>query len=154
MNPRAVNEVKNAVIKQLFSDYHLVPKSPTLYKFDDYQMMEELLAFLSSEMDIDPVTIRSKSRKTFAVRTRQIFFYIVKKTMYSNIDLTTIGSFAGGKDHATVLHGIGVCENLSETDKVFREHLKYLSLKFKNKFEQEHKITVMSDGWKKNNKSK
>ena len=154
MNPRAVNEVKNAVIKQLFSDYHLVPKSPTLYKFDDYQMMEELLAFLSSEMDIDHVTIRSKSQKRFAVETRQVFFYIVKKVMYSNIDLTTIGNFAGGKDHATVHYGIDMCENRMETEVAFRERIKYLSDKFKNKFEREHQITVMSDGWKKNNKSK
>lgn len=152
MNPRAVNEVKNEVIKQLLSEYHLVPKKPTLYKFDDYQMMEELLAFLSSEMSIDPVNIRSHSRKRHAVEARQVFFYIVKKVMYSTIDLTTIGNFAGGKDHATVIHGIGVCEKISETDRAFRERLKYLSSKFKDKFEKEHQITVMSDGWKKNNK--
>lgn len=152
MNPRAVNEVKNEVIKQLLSEYHLVPKKPTLYKFDDYQMMEELLAFLSSEMDIDPVNIRSPSRKRHAVEARQVFFYIVKKVMYSGVDLTTIGNFSGGKDHATVIHGIGVCEKLSETDRAFRERLKYLSAKFKDKFEREHEITVMSDGWKKNNK--
>lgn len=152
MNPRAVNEVKNEVIKQLLSEYHLVPKKPTLYKFDDYQMMEELLAFLSSEMSIDPVNIRSKSRKRHAVEARQVFFYIVKKVMYSTIDLTTIGNFAGGKDHATVLHGVSVCENRIETERAFKEKLKYLSSKFKDKFEKEHQITVMSDGWKKNNK--
>ena len=43
-----------------------------------------------------------------------------------NITLKEIGSFLGGRDHSTVIHGIKTAGDLIETDKQFREEYKRL----------------------------
>ena len=71
--------------------------------------------------------MKSKTRKREVVQARQIAMYFSKKMTKSS--LANIGMNCGGKDHATVLHACRTVNNLSETDKVFKNYLDDLEKK-------------------------
>jgi len=79
------------------------------------------------DMNID--VLQSKTRKREIVQARQIAMYFAKNLTSSS--LSTIGSQIGGKDHATVLHAYKTVNNLSETNKEFKEYIKDIEKKLK-----------------------
>jgi hypothetical protein len=46
---------------------------------------------------------------------------------YTKSSLSTIGTYIGGKDHATVLHACKTVNNLKDTDKHFREQVERIA---------------------------
>ena len=56
--------------------------------------------------------IRKKSRKHTLVLARHLYFYLAKR--FTKLSLAQIGQYMGGRDHATVLHGIRKITNLIE----------------------------------------
>ena len=72
-----------------------------------------------------PIEIRdTKSRKREIVQSRQIAMYYLKNR--TKLSLSAIGSMFL-KDHATVIHSIKQVNNLSETDKCYRQDLKAIA---------------------------
>ncbi|HOE04573.1 MAG TPA: chromosomal replication initiator protein DnaA [Bacteroidales bacterium] len=62
--------------------------------------------------------ISSQTRKREIVQARQIAMFFAKNMTKNS--LAAIGSYIGGKDHATVLHACKTVNNLIETDKKFK----------------------------------
>ncbi|HPG72749.1 MAG TPA: chromosomal replication initiator protein DnaA [Bacteroidales bacterium] len=62
--------------------------------------------------------IGSQTRKREIVQARQIAMFFAKNMTKNS--LAAIGSYIGGKDHATVLHACKTVNNLIETDKKFK----------------------------------
>lgn len=61
--------------------------------------------------------LSSSSRIRPLSELRFIFFYLAKRFGYT---LQTIGNYAGGRDHTTVIHGIQTFNNLYQVDEDFR----------------------------------
>lgn len=67
--------------------------------------------------------LKSSSRKASLVWARQVLMYLFRKKL--GLPLVAIGQYIGGKDHSTVIHGIGkveklIGENQSLKDEVLR----------------------------------
>lgn len=77
--------------------------------------------------DLEIEILKSKTRKREVVQARQIAMFFSKKMTKSS--LANIGAHCGGKDHATVLHACRTVNNLSETDKQFKNYLTDLEKK-------------------------
>jgi chromosomal replication initiator protein len=77
--------------------------------------------------DLPIELLKSKTRKREVVQARQIAMYFAKQLTRSS--LANIGSYCGGKDHATVLHACRTVNNLMETDKEFKSYVDELEKK-------------------------
>lgn len=69
--------------------------------------------------------IRLKTRKREILIPRQFAQYYAKNN--TRHSLAVIGSYIGGKDHATVMHSCKVINNLIETDKEYKNDFEYIS---------------------------
>lgn len=75
---------------------------------------------------IDPLLLKTHTRKREIVEPRQIAMYFAKKL--TGMHLASIGQRMGDFDHATVLHACRTVRNLSETDKSFRVKIKEIGM--------------------------
>ncbi len=104
------------------------------------QMIDKFVKNTSREVSIDYIQkvvcdyfdlpielLKSKTRKREVVQARQIAMFFAKKLTRSS--LANIGSYCGGKDHATVLHACRTVNNLMETDKEFKGYVDELEKK-------------------------
>ena len=67
----------------------------------------------------DMELLRSKARKRVIVEPRQMIVYYIRR---KGVTLKAIGSFFN-KDHTSILHMIGVVDNLKEMDIVYHKRL-------------------------------
>ena len=63
-------------------------------------------------------TLGTKDRSRGIVELRCIFFFIARSMRYG---LKHLGTYMGGRDHTTVIHGVNTFRNLYETDPLFRD---------------------------------
>lgn len=63
--------------------------------------------------------MRLSERHRNVVTARHISMYLCKK--YTTISLKGIGKLFGGRDHSTVIASLKTVQNLSDTDKSYRE---------------------------------
>ena len=74
---------------------------------------DELIKNLCTFYKIKPTQIKSSKRDAFLVKARQIAMYMLRKEF--GLPFVEIGNMLGGRDHTTVMHGVGKVENqLSE----------------------------------------
>ena len=105
-------------------------------------MVEKLVSAPKREMTIDYIqktvcdyykiptdTIQGKTRKREIVQARQVSMFFSKSL--TKASLASIGSYIGGKDHATVLHACKTVNNLIDTDKHFRNQITEIEKKLK-----------------------
>jgi len=71
--------------------------------------------------------LKSSTRKRDIVQARQITMYLAKKM--TPCSLSIIGSQCGGRDHTTVLYACRMVNNLSETNRSFKNHLDQIEKK-------------------------
>lgn len=83
---------------------------PTPFTTDD--LIRNVCAFYK----IRPAQIKSARRDSFIVLPRQVAMYLLKKEF--NLTLSEIGNILGGRDHTTVMHGVGKIEGLISEDKL------------------------------------
>ena len=89
-------------------------------------LYQHILNLCSYVVDIDPILIISKNRKSEIVFARYMTMYFMKKLSdqykekVGKVSSTQLGEMIGGKDHATVLWGLKAVENVlfvgSKTD--------------------------------------
>lgn len=85
---------------------------------------EELITFIETHaqelVGLGPEHLRAKNRKREVVLGRYITFYLLKR--YTERSFRLIGEYFNPVilDHSTVIHGIGVIENMMDCDKTFR----------------------------------
>ena len=87
----------------------------------------ELIKMICEVNSADIKLFRSKTRKREVVVSRQIAMYMLKNG--TKLSLARIGELIGGKDHATVLHACKIVNDLSDTDKIFKENLNLINKK-------------------------
>lgn len=71
----------------------------------------------------DPEVVKSKSRKT-EHKTVRFWFYWISRKYYKGqhyVSLQALGAYTGGRDHATVLHGLKKVEEWIETEESSRK---------------------------------
>ena len=73
--------------------------------------------------------INAKTRKREIVQARQLCMFFAKK--HTKLPLSTIGTYCGDKNHATVLHACRTINNLQETDKKMRLYIEEIENKMK-----------------------
>jgi chromosomal replication initiation ATPase DnaA len=71
------------------------------------------------------VTVREinhQDRREFVARARQTVFYVARQIMRNQekMSMRFIGEATGGRDHGTVLHGVGRIDDLCASDATFR----------------------------------
>ena len=86
---------------------------------------ELIIRMVSSSMSVprDKLAIPDHmpgSRKREYVEARQVSMYFIKENV-KNITLSTIGSYFGDRDHATVLHACKTVNNMLDTDKKYKK---------------------------------
>ena len=89
--------------------------------------IEYIQKVVSDYFSIPIDVINSKTRKREIVQARQISMYFSKR--YTKSSLATIGLHCGNKDHATVLHACRTVNNLTETDKQFKNYISEIEKK-------------------------
>ena len=70
------------------------------------EVIESVCAFYK----IKPTQIRGSKRDSFLVRARQIAMYILRTEL--SLSFVEIGNILGGRDHTTIMHGVGKIEGL------------------------------------------
>lgn len=82
---------------------------------------EKVIETVSIEYQIDISAMKSKKKQANIVNARQIAMYLIKEIL--DINLTTIGSLFGGRDHSTVINSIRKIENRIEDELEFKNEI-------------------------------
>jgi chromosomal replication initiation ATPase DnaA len=102
----------------------------------DKDKLETFIHFVCKERNIQVPDFLSSSRKRHLVEARQwVCYYFTEycnRMKLSKPTLGYIGEQIGGKDHATVLHAIGVIQNLLDTDRTKKNEFTKLYNKYLN----------------------
>ena len=77
--------------------------------------IEAVLHAVSDRFNVSISQLQSKSRTRSLALPRQIVMYLSRKL--TNMSLTEIGGFVGGRDHSTVIHADGKITELLKKDK-------------------------------------
>lgn len=65
---------------------------------------QKFLKTLCSYYKIKPAQIREEKRNRFLARPRQVLMYLLRNE--TEMTLSQIGEFLGGRDHTTIIHGV------------------------------------------------
>jgi chromosomal replication initiation ATPase DnaA len=102
----------------------------------DKDKLETFIYFICNEKNINVTDFLSSSRKRYLVEARQwVCYYFTdycRRMHLSKPTLGYIGEQLGDKDHATVLHGIKVVQNLLDTDRKKKNEFTKLYNKYLN----------------------
>lgn len=71
---------------------------------------DDIIKKVCTFYNIKPTQIKGPKRDAFLVKARQIAMYLLKKEL--GLTLVDIGNILGGRDHTTVMYGLGKMENL------------------------------------------
>lgn len=93
--------------------------------------LEDIIKYVSHEMNIKPSDIKSKNRTKNIVEARRICIYLAK-TLTPN-SMPQLASHFGLKDHSAVSHNIKKINNLIESDSYFKAKLEELKNKILSK---------------------
>jgi len=93
---------------------------------------EDVVQMVCHHFKANKDDVMSKCRKREYVLPRQIAHYLLKK--YTNKSLSVIGREVGGKNHATVIHGVKNISSLSTVDKMINNDVVMLERKISNRF--------------------
>jgi chromosomal replication initiator protein len=77
--------------------------------------IEAVLHAVSERFNVSISQLQSKSRTRSLILPRQIVMHLSRKL--TNMSLTEIGGFIGGRDHSTVIHADGKITKLLKKDK-------------------------------------
>lgn len=86
---------------------------------NDRRLADRVIKYVAREADITVNRLKSKSRKREAVMARQCVYMTLKKN--TALTLEGIGELVGGRDHATVLHGLKTSFQLNRHFKEIQE---------------------------------
>lgn len=78
-----------------------------------------IINYVSQEMNVTTVHMKSHSRKREYSEARQIAQYVL--CMYTSMSLSAIGRYFGGRDHSTIIHARDTVRDLMRSDRKFRE---------------------------------
>ncbi|MEA2043380.1 MAG: chromosomal replication initiator protein DnaA [Bacteroidota bacterium] len=114
-------EITFEFAKQLIDRYAKKPKKQISIPY--------IIKTVADYFQLNPDTLKSKSRKREIVQSRQIAMYFSK--IYTKSSLSRIGAEFGGKNHATVVYSEKTVKDIAETDKAFKQHLSEIDERIK-----------------------
>ncbi len=80
--------------------------------FHPDEIIEEVCNFYR----VRPTQLKSAKRDAFLVRPRQVAMFLLKKRL--GLTLVEIGNLLGGRDHTTVMYGVGKIEQMVENSQI------------------------------------
>lgn len=86
---------------------------PQAHERFPFKRMNVILEAVSKNTGIPVYVIKSSNRTAPVVRARQLVMYLARKENQSTLE---IGRRLNGRDHSTVIHGIGRITELAPTD--------------------------------------
>jgi chromosomal replication initiator protein len=81
----------------------------------------DIVEVVAGHFRIDLDDMRGSSRSQKVVVPRQIAMYLIREL--TKVSLVDIGDVLGGRDHTTIMHGIGKINREIETDASLRSHI-------------------------------
>lgn len=81
---------------------------------------DEIIKNICSFYDIKETLIKGPRRDQYLVRARQVAMYMLKNDL--RLSYVEIGNILGGRDHTTIMHGVGKIEKLL-VNKTFSEEI-------------------------------
>lgn len=82
---------------------------------------DEVIKSICEFYDIKPTQLKGVKRDAKLVRARQVCMYVFKNE--GGLTYSEIGNLLGGRDHTTIMHGVGKIENLIESKEYTEEAL-------------------------------
>jgi len=98
------------------------------------EVINNLIDWVCEEyhLDKDMLTNRIRTRKQPYVDTRHMLYKVIYQR-YLNTErplaLKDIGTFFGGQDHSTIIHGIQRAEQLSSNEKEYNDMMQRIALR-------------------------
>ena len=92
--------------------------------------VENIQSEVCKHFRISLIDLYSKKRSRHVSRPRQIAMYLTKEL--TDHSYPEIGKFYGGKDHATVIHGVNKIKNLMINDIKIKKDIDHLVSKLKS----------------------
>jgi chromosomal replication initiator protein len=74
--------------------------------------------------------LKSPKRDAFLVRPRQVAMYLLKKEL--GLTFVEIGNLLGGRDHTTIMHGVGKVENMLKKSLLSEDIMRIVKLNVDN----------------------
>lgn len=91
---------------------------------NDKLFISRLEMVVYSQTDVSVDLIKEKTRKSEIVIVRFIMMYLMKK--YTIMSLKSIGEYFSGRDHSTVINGLGVVAKWFDQPKMYSSEIKLL----------------------------
>jgi len=82
---------------------------------------DEVIKSICEFYNIKPTQLKGVKRDAKLVRARQVCMYVFKNE--GGLTYSEIGNLLGGRDHTTIMHGVGKIENLIESKQYTEEAL-------------------------------
>lgn len=98
--------------------------SYAVYDKSDTEKIETIIKVVSENYQIPVPVLRRKGRKREVVEARQIAYYLIHNVFKLTKSLKEVALWFGGQHHSTVIHGLGVVEDLRDTSKAYAFELK------------------------------
>jgi chromosomal replication initiator protein len=92
--------------------------------------LKSLCALAARHFGLKVADLKSPSRERTVVMARGVAMYLARQT--TDKTLIEIGSFFGGRDHSTVLHGCRQIERLIHSDAETRQAVEFLEAELNN----------------------
>lgn len=89
-----------------------------------------IISAVCRHFKIEEALLFSSSRRAKIVGARQFSMYLLRREL--GLSLASIGDIAGGRDHSTVIHGIGKVEKMLATNSAVRDTIWRISNLFNN----------------------
>lgn len=93
--------------------------------------IDQIITTTCEYFNVREEDVFGKSRKADIVIVRQVSMYLAHK--HTKLTASKIGIYVGGRDHATVLHGIKTIDGRLKVDKELQHHLKEVEEKLMGK---------------------
>lgn len=97
---------KGSDISEVLAQTLSSEKMQNSFHFHPDDIVKKICGFYN----IKPTQMKGPKRDASLVRARQITMYVLKKEL--GLTFVEIGNMLGGRDHTTVMHGVGKVENL------------------------------------------
>lgn len=82
---------------------------------------QKVLEVFASHFNLKVGQLRGKKRKRSVARPRQLLMYILRQEI--GLSYKEIGSFLGGRDHSTIIHGVEKISSLLPKKETLRQNL-------------------------------
>ena len=135
----SVRELEGAINKlMLYSDITSTKLNITnaqiiladyLNKTDKKITVKDIQLEVSRYFNLQFHELCSKNRSRYISKPRQIAMFLSKQL--TDCSYPEIGKLFGGKDHATVIHGVNKIKDLSENDRKVKQDLDNITLSLK-----------------------